>query len=224
MRYKLHFPFGNRPDLLRAAVESVRDIGHIHLWANGIPMPTDIPNIEEFHEPGPVTIVSLINMCLHSSWNDDVCLIMHNDAEAEPGIAKQWLDFVTETFDKGERWGAIFSHYDVLIAFNMKAVHDVGFWDLMYFQYTADVDYYHSMKMRDWAIIDWPDGHPFRNQIKHHGSTQRKSDNLFSHRTAFRDRSDFDYRYYEFKWGGRPGKERSRTPFPQFKNVPWSTR
>ena len=66
MRYKTAHPI-RRPaiDLLREAVRSVRDISiNIHLWADGIACPRDIPDVE-IPEPGLVSIVSLINMCLH---------------------------------------------------------------------------------------------------------------------------------------------------------------
>jgi hypothetical protein len=214
MKYKLHIPFGSRLDLLGEAVESVRDIGNIHLWADGIPCP-DIPDVTK-HEPGLVTIVSLINMCMQASWDDDVMFLCHNDAFAKPGVAKQFLEFTERAVASGEKFGMIFSHYDVLCAYNMKAVHDVGPEDTMYFQYHADVDYYRTLRCAGWPELD----SGLKEGVIHHGSQTVKSDPLFNWRTQFRNRTDFDHRYYEFKWGGRPGQERFSKPFQNFNPNP----
>ena len=211
MKYKLHIPFGGRIDLLHEAVESVRDIGNIHLWADGIDCPTDIPDVT-VHEPGLVTIVSLINMCIKHSWDDDVMFLCHNDAYAKPGVAKQFLDFTRNAFETDKKWGFIHSHYDVLAAYNMTAIRDTGYWDTMYFQYRADVDYYHLLKTRGWHELD----SKLKDGVVHHGSQSVKSDPLFNHRTHFRNSVDFDGRYYEFKWGGHPGQERFSRPFENF--------
>ena len=212
MRYKLHIPFGSRIDLLREAVESVRDIDNIHLWADGIACPRDIPDVE-IHEPGLVSIVSLINMCLHASWDDDVIFLCHNDMFAKPGVAKQFLEFVQRAFEgDNKRWGIALSHYDVLCAFNMAAVHDVGPWDTMYFQYHADVDYYRTLRAAGWQELD----SGLKDGVIHHGSQSVKSDPLFNHRTRFRTRTRFDHQYYAFKWGGMQGQERFSKPFQDF--------
>lgn len=210
MKYKLHIPFGSRLDLLEEAIGSVRDIGNIHLWADGIKCP-EYENIT-VHEPGLVSIVSLINMCIQSSWDDDVMFLCHNDIFAKPGVAKRMLDFTENAWRTDDKWGLILSHYDTLAAFNMKAVHDVGPWDPMYFQYTADVDYYRTLRAAGWHELN----SGLSDEIVHHGSQTVKSDPLFNHRTQFRNRTDFDGRYYEFKWGGRPGQEKFKKPFENF--------
>lgn len=214
MKYKLHIPFGSRTDLLRKAVESARDIGNINLWADGVDCPRDIPDVT-IHEPGLVTIVSLINMCLKSSWEDDVCFLMHNDAEAKPGVAKQFIDYVTGLVERepDRKWGVAFTHYDTLCAFNMKAIHACGYWDTMYFQYTADTDYYRTLKVSGWEVIDWPNGHVFRDGVVHHGSSSIKSDRLHAHKVRFINRTNFTKGYYILKWGGPEGHEMWKRPF-----------
>lgn len=211
MKYKLHIPFGSRFDLLREAVESVRDIGNIHLWADGIDCPRDIPDVT-IHEPGLVSIVSLINMCLHDSRDDDVAFLCHNDAFAKPGVAKQFLAFVKNAFQHTSQWGIALTHYDVLCAFNMAAVQEVGPWDPMYFQYHADVDYYRTLRAAGWRELD----SGLKEGVIHHGSQTVKSDPLFNHRTRFRNRTNFDHMYYNFKWGGGPGQEKFSRPFQNF--------
>lgn len=211
MKYKLHFPFGSRVDLLRAAVESARDIGNIHLWADGIECPRDIPDVT-VHEVAPVTIVSLMNICLKESWDDDVAFFMHNDAYAKPGVAQHFKEYVESCFSR-PGWGVIFSHYDVLCAFNMKAVHAVGYWDTAYFQYTADTDYYHTLKVNGWKVIDFPDGHEFRDGVVHYGSTSIKSDKIHAAKVRFFGAMKAPHSYYAMKWGGPEGHERFKIPF-----------
>lgn len=211
MKYKLHIPFGSRVDLLRAAVASARDIGNIHLWASGIPCPRDIPDVE-IHEQGLVSIVSLMNICLHASRDDDVAFFMHNDAEAKPGIAARFRDFVQHAFEGPYKWGIAMTQYDVLCAFNMAAVRDVGPWDPMYFQYWADLDYYRTLRMAGWNELQ----SGLYNDIIHHNSATVKSDPLFRYRTTFRDNFGIDGAYYAFKWGGSLHRETFTRPFANF--------
>lgn len=210
MKYKIHIPFGSSEELLRQAVESVRDIGNIHVWGNGCAVP-DIPAITA-HTPGLVSTVSLINMCIQESWNDDVMMIIHDDARAKEHTARRFLECVRHNFNMTERWGAVFSHYDVLMALNMTAVRDVGWWDTMFFQYTSDVDYYHRLRTNHWPILDSGLG----DGVEHFGSSVVRTNKLFGHRTAFRNGTQFDYQYYAFKWGGIPGKETFSHPFQDF--------
>src|ERR1700676_4258819 len=211
MKYKLHIPFGSRLDLLEEAVHAVRDIGNIHLGADGIDCPP-IPDVV-VHEPGLVSCVSLINMCIKSSWDDDVMFLCHNDAFAKEGVAKKMLDYTRNAFETDKQWGFIRSHYDVLAAYNMTAIRDTGYWDVMYFQYRADVDYYHLLKTRGWHELD----SGLNDGVIHNGQESVKSDPLFNYRTQFRNSVDFDGRYYQMKWGGDPGHERYSKPFENFR-------
>lgn len=213
MRYKLHMPFGSRPDLAVEAANSLADIGHIHMWANGIECPRVDSSIVTYHEIGLCSIPSLMNVCLKESWDDDVAFFAHNDMVAKPGVAKQFLEYVTATVESKRKFGVVFSHYDVLCAFNMQAVHDVGYWDVAYFQYVADVDYYCTLNKAGWPIIDFPDGHIFRDGITHYGSTSRKADHIHNLRVQFFDRLRAGHEYYKVKWGGLPGNEKFSRPF-----------
>lgn len=211
MKYKLHIPFGSRIDLLRSAVELARDIGNIHLWANGIRCPRDIPMVAT-HEPGLVSIVSLMNICLQTSRDDDVAFFMHNDAEAKPGIAAKFRDFVQDAFKGTEKWGMAMTHYDVLCAVNMAAVRAVGGWDPMYFQYWADLDYYRTLRMAGWNELQ----SGLYDGVIHHNSQTVKSDALFRLRTTIREMSGIDAAYYACKWGGLLHQETFTRPFQNF--------
>lgn len=235
MKYKLHIPYANRIELLRDAVELARDIGNIHVWSDGAPLPD--PPIENatLHDLPPVTAVDVINHMIKSSLddNDDVMFWMHNDGFAKPGIAKDFLSFTTGIFNSRTdgHWGVIFTMYDILCAFNMKAVRELGYWDNMFFQYVADVDYYHRMRKAGLDIIEYGKAgilHRNAEVTPEHdhgggGSNTIKADPLFNYRTQWRNRTKFDDAYFQFKWGApKHGYEQplqgSPQPFASFPN------
>ena len=202
MRYKLQVPFANRPDLLKDAIETARDIGNIHVWCDGIPIPFDAPSVT-WHVLPPMPSTAVYNMFIQDSWHDDVMFHMHNDAYLEPGVAEKFLTHVKHLYDTDEKWGVVFTNYDVLSAFSMKAVRDVGYWDTMFFQYTADLDYYHRMRLGGWEIREFG-----REGVIHGrdtgGSSTVKSDPLYNYRVQWRQRTHFDREYFKLKWGTEP--------------------
>jgi hypothetical protein len=209
MRHKLQVPFANRPDLLKDAIESSRDIGHTHVWCDGVPIPNDLPDgvidAATWHVLPPMPSTSVYNMFIQDSWDDDVMFHMHNDTYLEPGVAQKFFDYVQALHNQGDQnpWGVVFSNYDVLSAFNMKAVRDVGYWDTMFFQYTADLDYYHRMRLNGWHIREFG-----REGVIHGrdtgGSSTVKSDPVYNHRVQWRQRTGFDREYFKLKWGCEP--------------------
>lgn len=225
MRYKCHIAFANREDLMREAVESARGIGNIHIWANGgMKSPLDIQNVTH-HELPPVAWTTVANMMIQSSWEDDVMFWMHNDGFAEGKSAAKFLAnteaMVADAQCAGShhdpnsqdktpgKWGVVFTEYDVLCAFNMNAVRDTGYWDPIYFQYVAEVDYYRAMLAKGWSVTS---DNSVKQYIKHRhhqglpqnaGSNTIKADPLFNYRTQFRNRTGFDDAYFALKWGTR---------------------
>lgn len=221
MKYKLHMAYANREDLAIEAVESVRGIGNIYLWPNGDHSDQlgNLQGVTAVHRMPPVAPVSLINIMIRSSWGDDVMFWMHNDALAMPGVAARMLQRVRELHASDKKWGVLFTHYDVLCAFNMRCVREIGYWDAMFFQYTADVEYYHRMRKAGWTTEEFGPGVVHRNgpykegNREDDGSATVRADPIFNYRTAFREMSQFDKNYYELKWGGRPGAEKYDRPF-----------
>lgn len=207
MKYKLHVAYVNRPDLLKDAVESVRAIGNINVWSDGVPEP-DIADVIH-HSLPPIPATSVINHMIKSSWDDDVMFWMHNDAFANQGVATRFYDQVASTWQTRDDWGVFFTCYDVLCALNMEAVRKVGYWDTMFNQYTSDIDYYYRMRIANYTLLDFGPG------VDHRGgaSTTVRSDKMFNHRTQWRERDGFDKRYYREKWGGDPSKETYQHPF-----------
>lgn len=202
MKYKLHVAYMNREDLTREAIESVRDIGNIHLWPNNGALALDIPNVTD-HVLPDMSPISVINMMIQSSWDDDVMFWAHNDCLAHPGAAAEFLQSTEELFASDKNWAVYFTLYDILCAFNMKAIREIGYWDPMFWQYTADNDYYHRVANAGYSIEQWlvPG---CNGRIEHRGSMTVRSDPLFNHRTQFR--ANIDREYFKLKWGEPPGK------------------
>jgi len=203
MHYKLHIPFMNREDLLRDAIESARPIGNIHVWANTVPSP-DIAGVGH-HALPPLPNVAVFNLMIQSSWNDDVMLWLHNDGLILPGVGERFLSYVTERLD--QRWGMVMTTYDVLCAFNMRAVREVGYWDTMFFQYTVDVDYYRRLLLANWPILQFGPGnneevqHRKPNGDPHGGSNTIQADPLYNYRIQLRNHTGIDGAYFMCKWG-----------------------
>jgi hypothetical protein len=220
VKYRLHMAYVNREDLAREAVESALDIGNIHLWPNGdnADQLGNIPGVTAIHRMPPMAPVSLINCMIKTSWDDDVMFWMHNDALALPHVANNVLTRVRELHASDKKWGVLWTLYDVLCAFNMKMIREVGYWDPMFFQYTADMDFYHRVRKAGWSIEEG-----FREGIAHrigpiqpgdptdNGSATVRSDPSHKRRIQFRE--SFDKDYYKFKWGGLPGQETFDLPF-----------
>jgi hypothetical protein len=217
MKYKVHVTSATRDDLVLRAVESIRDIGNIHLWVDGRESSPHNDGVEH-HSPGRVGIVPMMNMCIKTSWDDDVMFWMHEDAEAAPNVAKQFLDMVTKQIN--ERWGVYFTNGDKFCAFNMRAVRQVGWWDVAFLQYNADIDYYRRMTLGHW-------------QVRHSGLEVRHSEHMtgsegrlhagdpdYMRKIQFTDFTQFAHHYYEFKWGGGRGQERFVRPFNEDQALP----
>lgn len=208
MKYRLHIPFVNREDLLRDAVESVRDIGNIHVWADGVESP-DIANVTH-HALPEMPFTAVMNCLVRDSWNDDVMFFMHNDGFAPPTSAARLLKFVEDRFEKKEKFGVIFTTYDVLCCFNMEAVRAAGYWDTMFFHYVSDCDYYYRLKMAGFPSIAVPG---FEIRHRNDASNTNKADPIYNHRVQWRSRNGFDNQYYCLKWGGLPGHEKFSRAF-----------
>ena len=230
MRWKVHVAYVNGEELLRNAVASVQDIGNIHVWADSCP-PKTPPFVEGaiVHACPPLSRATAQNTMFHSSWNDDVCFYMHHDGRAKPGVAKKFLEFTEAAFRSGEKWGLAYTFYDVLCAFNMKAVREVGFWDDAFYHYVIDNDYYRRLRLAGYKELEFGE-----EGVEHIGSATVGTDALFKYRVDFMH--DSDRAYYIKKWGGKhadlfrrqareanptsAGQERFLIPFQDFVEKP----
>jgi predicted O-methyltransferase YrrM len=198
--------------MLRNAIASVEEtFSNIHLWADGVPAP-DVDGVSVVHQLSPVSFTTVFNEFIRASWDDDVMFFMHSDATAKPGACGKIMDAVHEKLDSGERWGVLLTEYDALAAYNMKAVRSVGYLDPMFYQYIADDDWYHRMRMAQWEIVDTGLNTEHPCGVLHHTSAAVKNDWLFNDRTQLHN--GFAYQYFDYKWKlGIPNDERHYFPF-----------
>ncbi|CAM6006565.1 unnamed protein product [Sphagnum balticum] len=135
----------------------------------------------------------------------NICIFCHSDAVAGEGVAEKLLEEARNLTAQGRRWGVLWTHYDVLAAFNVVAFENIGGWDTILPQYYSDVDAYRRLLLAGWECIDT--GLP----VEHKASSTINSDSRlrFLNSVTFPMYGD----YYRKKWGGTPGDETFNTPF-----------
>ena len=216
MRYLLGIPYVNRPDLLRLAVNSVQPRwDHAFIVDNSeggeISRRRKLWPIKVIRVPrlAPLTFSQTMNYLQNTARarKCEACLFMHNDAEAHPGTAERFLAVIAEALRAQRPWGAAFTNYDTLAAFNMQAVRETGPWDINLPQYYSDNDYYRRLRLAGFEIIETG------LEVTHHNeaSSTIKSDA----KRAFLNSVTFPLyaEYYRQKWGGDPGSEQFIQPF-----------
>jgi hypothetical protein len=206
----LGIPFVNRPDLLRAAVNSVQT-----LWPNALIVDNSEAGLLDDEWPlqilrptVPLSFTQTMNCLLQVARSRacDALLFIHNDAEAEGDTAQRLASLVTEAVESGRHWGVFFTHYDAFAAINTAMSGDVGDWDTVFPQYFADNDFYRRVRLANYDVIDT--GLPVRHN---NASNTIRSDprRLFVNNVTF----PLYERYYSIKWGGPPGYEVYSRPF-----------
>src|SRR5260370_10865519 len=134
-------------------------------------------------------------------------MTMHKDAVADSDTPEKLLELVQQLFEAKRNWGAVFTNYDVLCAFNMEAVRNVGQWDTVLPQYFADNDYYRRMAIKGYEIIE----SGLNVQHQNGGSNTIRGDD--SMKTNNNRTFKLYAYYYASKWGQVPGKELYTVPF-----------
>ena len=211
MRYILGIPFLNRPDLLRVAIQSVKPLWpHTLIIDNSdTGLDTAMWPVPVVRPPVPLMISQTMNLLqrLAAERSCEVVLFMHNDAEAAVGTPERLLAIIEEAITSKQRWGVVFTHYDILAAYSMEMARVVGQWDTTLPAYFADDDYYRRVRLAGYEFINTG------LQVIHHnnGSSTLKSDP----RLMFLNNVTFPLyeRYYTAKWGGLPGSETYDWPF-----------
>jgi hypothetical protein len=216
MKYLIGIPYVNRPDLLKLAVNSIQLFWpHAIIVDNSDNMDlrtnNDWPRDILIYEPSvPLTFSQSMNLLQRLALEQecDVVMFMHNDAEAHTGTPEGLLSLLESLLqNSAHKWGAVFTNYDTLAAFNMEAVRDVGRWDIILPQYFADNDYYRRIRLKGYEIVCTD------LAVTHHNnaSSTIKSDpaKLYMNGITF----PLYKRYYARKWGGEPGNEIYTTPF-----------
>src|SRR5437660_263238 len=211
LRYLFAIPVVNRPDLLARALHSVPALWPraviVDNTANGLesadwPVRVDRPSV-------PLSVAQTVNYLRKIILRDGLStlLYMHNDAEAHAGTDERFLEFISDLYAAGRRWGIVFTQYDTLVAFSAAMLRDVGEWDVVLPQYFADNDYYRRAKFAGFELVE------SGLAVKHNrgGSNTIRSDARLDYLNGVT--FQLYERYYAAKWGGRPGQETFSRPF-----------
>jgi hypothetical protein len=211
MKWRLFIPFVNRRDLLERALRSASTREVIVIDNSECRELYCDENFRTQYEvlcaSVPLSFSQTMNyiISIADSLNLDTYLFMHNDAEIVEDGFERFLCLIREL---PSNWGAAFTNFDTLAAFNMAAVKQVGLWDWIRFpQYFAETDYYHRMRLSGFETI-WVDD----VDVIHHngGSSTIKSDKVRMHVENMLSKTYL--KMYVHKWGGKPESERFVEP------------
>lgn len=220
MKYIVGIPYRNRIDLLQDAINSIK-----YYWDNLVLI--DNSGCQELSTQGfgkdflviepivPLTFTQSQNAFIRMA-NERACdfyMYMHNDAVAENGTPEKLLELIQQLFDVKRNWGAVFTkavagfHPDLLAAYNMEAVNNVGLYDTVFHDYFTDCDYYRRMIIKGYEMIN--SELKLRHQNKG-SNTVNSDDNLLF---IFQKTFPLYRNYYISKWGGDAGRETYTVPF-----------
>jgi len=213
--YLVHIPYVNRPDLLRAAIDSLSASERANAYiidqseegfdATGL-------GIGCYRATRKVSFSQMQNFAIGVArfGSKKYSLFMHNDVSCAPGTVTKLAERARDT---AEPWAALFTRdsirggvYDYLAAYNMAAIREVGCWDETFGWYVSDVDFYRRFKLAGKKLIDCPD-----IVVAHAGSQTIQSD------AAIRNEAQADQQWalshYRHKWGGPFDQERYTVPY-----------
>lgn len=208
MRWLLGVPFVNRPDLLDAALASVKNQWPGTTVIDNSDMGLGWQPVGVLRPAVPLTFSQSNNLLqrLAARREVHVLLTMHHDARAGQGTLEQLLTLLGEAERDRVRWGVALTNYDALAAFSLDAIRDVGAWDVNLPHYFADNDYYRRLDLAGYARLETglPVAHDEPSSTINASSRRR-----FLNGVTF----PLDLRYYIEKWGGEPGEEAFDQPF-----------
>jgi hypothetical protein len=210
--YLAYIPCVNRPDLLERAVRSVQD-----LWDTLLIVDQTVVGLRPEEHPWvdsiagvfrvacpPLSFTQMMNWAQAEARERgvDYMVFMHNDAECVGNVAVRVLEYAR----RHPEAGVVFTNYDAVAVFRVRAIQDVGPWDETFRWYFADVDYYHRMKLHGWQL------HNFGGQdVIHHASQTQQADPAIARDVGAHWKWHGDH--YRHKWGGAPGNERYLIPY-----------
>lgn len=199
-------PYVNRPELLKRAITSVpRRMTTEPVVINNSGKGLDV-RCETVMPPVPLTFSQSQNLMLKIAKGRKVpfYFFMHSDAEAGPDTIELLYQMAMHECSQG-KWGAIFTAYDALAAFNTNAMESIGGWDTMLSWYLADCDCYRRLRLA---------GYPTLNSFLPvtHEASQTLNSNPYR-KFCVELEVPFREAYYRAKWGGANEKEVYDRPF-----------
>lgn len=191
-------PYVNRIDLLMRAIDSVPPSVSVQPYVinnSGKSFPL---SCHLYHPVVPLTFSQSQNAMLEIAKAHPVpfYLFMHSDAEAGEGTVEKLVEMAQNQTGK---WGAIFTAYDALAAFNVEAMNAIGGWDTMLSWYCGDNDCYRRLRLAGYPTLE------SNLPVKHTPSQTLNSDPNVARRVNLE--IPFRESYYRAKWGGNPGQE-----------------
>lgn len=200
----------NRPDLLEIALQSIQVLwpytfimdnspgGHLgkdYTW----PVPVIRPSV-------PLSYSQSMNyLCrIAKEKGADVFGVQHNDAEVEGDGACRFLEVVTDAFVSRRKWASVFTQYDIVSAYSLKAVQEIGEWDTHFPQpnYHVDIDWFHRARISGYELIE--SGIAVRHHNDSSSTLKADADYQRWHKVKF----GMNETYYIKKWGGKPAEEK----------------
>lgn len=207
----------NRPDLLKLAVHGSRS-----LWPQAFILDNSPDGWIGKRHRGPIPVMrpSVPLSCAQSmnflqrlarEKRADVFGYQHNDAEPSDAAVRQSMTVVRETVASGRKWATVFTHYDIISAYNVRAVADIGEWDVHFPQpnYHIDADWFHRARLKGYELIE------SGAQVTHHcgSSSTIRSDAHLSRLNGVK--FPMNEIYYAHKWGGPTHGEKFATPWDE---------
>ena len=205
-------PVVNRLDLAEKAVSSIsccEIYGPVIVNNTGEKLPYQFDRYSQLEPPVPLTFSQTQNWFINVSVQRKVpfYLFLHSDAEAEGDTVQRLVAMANAYTTQKRKWGAIFTNYDALAAFNVEAMIAVGGWDPMLSWYLSDCDLYRRIRLAGYPTIE------SNLPVKHTPSQTLNSDPII--RRSVDLEVPFRRAYYTAKWGGDNEHEIFLTPFNQ---------
>lgn len=199
-------PFANRFDLLSKAIASIPQQGIYEpevINNSGANLDVMCPVITP---PILLTFTQSQNFMLKLAKERKVpfYFFMHSDAEADPVTIERLYQKALYECSQ-QKWGAIFTNYDAMAAFNAAAMNAIGGWDEGFEWYHSDSDCYRRLRLAGYPTLE------SNLSVKHEPSQTLKADPIISAKvnSMFNQRVE---RYHK-KWGGDVGHETFDIPW-----------
>lgn len=214
MRPILFIPYVNREDLLERACSSVEK--HFDVIVIDNSPKQNLFELKPYRysitTPSvPLNFVSTQNFMLKLAKRYEVpyYAFMHNDGEAVEDTPQQLINYTERLIKSGEKFGAIYTYYDVLAVFSVEGMEAIGGWSIYFEQYYADCDTYRRLRLAGYPTLDT--GLKVNHYNGNDASATLKSDKRLALRNDLV--SGMFHRIYQIRWGGDVGSEKYSTPF-----------
>ncbi len=202
-------PVVNRFDLLRNVLDACTRADTVLNIVNnsGGELPAG-GNI--FDPPVPLTFSQSMNFEFYGAEVGGMkfFLHMHSDAIIPDGAIEKLVAATRLVISQKRKWGVIYTHYDILAAYNPEACRDIGGYDTTFPAYFSDNDWYHRLDLAGYERIDTG------IEVGHVGSQTINSDPYLRNLNSIT--FPLYRQIYVAKWGGEPGKERFKVPYNNF--------